>query len=87
MTGITPDEYVQADYGKFNKQNGEFFVKTTSNNTLVTEKYDYVGIAYPTATSETYTYKLGGSSGTLVATVTITYVDSTKAQVSSIAKA
>ncbi len=86
MANIEPHEFITADWAKFSKQEGEYFVKTTTNNTLVKEKFDYIGIAYPTSSSEVYTYKLGGSSGTTVATITITYVDSTKAQVSSIAR-
>lgn len=56
------------------------------NHSLVREEYDYIGMTYPTATTEVIVYKSGGSGGTTVATVTITYVDSTKAQVSSVAR-
>lgn len=46
--------------------------------------YDYIAIAYPTATTETYTYKSGGSGGTTEATITVTYVDATKAELVSV---
>ena len=53
---------------------------------FITTSYDYVAITYPTDTSEVFTFKTGGSGGDTVATVTITYVDDTKAQMSSVAK-
>ena len=55
-----------------------------SGGTLVPEDYDYIAAGYPTDTTETYTYKSGGSSGTTIATVTVTYMDDTKAEVSSV---
>ena len=48
--------------------------------------YDYVSVAYPDATTETYTFKSGGSGGTTVSTVTIIYTDSTKDSLSSVAR-
>lgn len=53
---------------------------------LVDEEFDYIGTAYPNGTTEVYTYKSGGSSGTIVASVTVTYTDSTKDNVSSVAR-
>lgn len=47
--------------------------------------HDYISLAVA-ATTDTYTFKTGGSGGTTVATVTITYTDSTKATLSSVAK-
>lgn len=52
---------------------------------FITSGYDYIGVAYPTSTTETYTYKTGGSSGTTVGTVTVTYTDSTKADLDNVA--
>ena len=48
--------------------------------------HDYIGVAYPNGTTETYTFKTGGSGGTTVATVTVVYTDSTKANLSSVTK-
>ena len=48
--------------------------------------HDYIAVTYPTATTEVYTYKVGGSGGTTVATVTVTYTDSTKENISSVDK-
>ena len=47
--------------------------------------YDYIAVGYPTDTTETFTYKTGGASGSTVATITVTYTDDTKEDVSSIA--
>lgn len=47
--------------------------------------YDYVSLA-TASTTDTYTFKTGGSGGTTVATITITYTDSTKATISSVAR-
>ena len=48
--------------------------------------YDYMSYTNTNATTDTYVYKSGGSGGTLVATVTIVYTDSTKAQVSTVTR-
>jgi hypothetical protein len=48
--------------------------------------YDYVSNA-PTATTDVFSFKLGGASGLLVATVTLTFTDATKATLSTVVKA
>lgn len=53
---------------------------------LLNVQYDYVSVAYPNATTETYTFKTGGSSGTTVRVITVTYTDSTKENLSSAAR-
>ena len=53
---------------------------------LITEDYDYISVAYPDGVTEIYSYKDGGVSGTLVATLTLVYTDSTKDNVLSITK-
>ena len=55
-------------------------------DSLVYESYDYIGVTYPDTTSEVYVFKTGGSSGTLVATVTVVYTDSTKANLTSVTR-
>jgi len=62
-------------------------LRITGSGKLVTESFDYIAATYPTATTEVYTYKTGGSGGTTVATVTVTYVDATKEEISSVEKA
>jgi len=46
--------------------------------------FDYVGATYDT-TSDTWTYKTGGASGTTVRTILVTYTDSSKSYISSVA--
>ena len=48
--------------------------------------HDYIEAGYPNSTTETYTYKTGGSGGTTVGTITVVYTDSTKANISSVTK-
>lgn len=48
--------------------------------------YDYVSRVLTNSTTETYTFKIGGSSGTTVNTVVIVYTDSTLETISSVTK-
>lgn len=47
--------------------------------------FDYVSLSIASAT-ETYTFKTGGSGGTTVATVTIVYTDSSRADILTVTK-
>ena len=53
---------------------------------LVPGIYDAIVPDYTGSTSDVYVYKVGGVSGTTVATITINYMDSTKAVMTSIIK-
>ncbi|MBK7380563.1 MAG: hypothetical protein IPJ03_16530 [Ignavibacteriales bacterium] len=53
---------------------------------MVTESYDYIAVTYPTSSSEQYVFKTGGSGGTTVATVVVTYTSSAKTDLSSVEK-
>lgn len=55
-------------------------------NNLVRREYDAITATYPDSTTEVYKYRTGGSSGTVVSTVTVTYSDSTKEELSSVVK-
>jgi len=58
---------------------------TPTPGSLGLPAYDYVALnAAPTV--DTWTFFAGGASGTLVATVVITYTDATKATIQSVAK-
>lgn len=46
--------------------------------------HDYMAATYPTDSTEQYEYKTGGSAGTTVATVLVTYTDNTKTVLSSV---
>ena len=81
------NEHVQADKEKFAKlTDGDWAVRVTTGNSLVSDSYDYVAATYPTASSEVYTFKTGGSGGTTVATVTLTFTDATKSVLSTVEK-
>jgi len=54
--------------------------------TLVPFAYDYINADYSGASTDVYTYKTGGSGGITVATVTITWTDSTKSVLSTVAR-
>jgi len=60
--------------------------RTKISNTLITEPFDYIGATYPDTSTEVYTYKLGGASGTLVGVITVVYTDSSKANILSVTK-
>lgn len=47
--------------------------------------FDFVSLAQA-STTDTYVFKTGGSGGTLVSTVVITYTDSTKATIANVTK-
>lgn len=57
-----------------------------ASGSLITSAYDYMAYTNTDSTTDTYVYKTGGSSGTTVATVTITYTDATKATVSTVTR-
>ncbi len=48
--------------------------------------FDYVAMVLSPNTTETYTFKTGGASGTTVASVVIVYTDSTRADISTVTK-
>ena len=53
---------------------------------LVTVPFDAIEAAYPLATQEVYSYKIGGLSGALVATITVNYTDASKSVISSVVR-
>jgi hypothetical protein len=59
---------------------------TAAGGVLVPEKFDFVAATYPDTVTEVYTYKNGGASGTLIATVTLVYTNSTKANLSTVTR-
>jgi len=66
---------------------GETNPLAISSSGLVNFVYDYVSVNYATATTEIYTFKTGGSSGTTTGVITLTYTDSTKDNLSSAERA
>lgn len=45
--------------------------------------WNYFSVAYPNITTDVYTYRQGGATGTIVRTVTITYTDATRNKIST----
>lgn len=57
------------------------------SNALNLKPFDYVSMALSVGdTTETYTFKTGGSGGTTTNTVVIVYTDSTRAVISTVTK-
>lgn len=48
--------------------------------------HDYIAVTYPTTSSEVYTFKVGGASGTTIAVLTLTYSSSAKDELISVAR-
>lgn len=67
--------------GAYDDSNSAFRVETL--NAMIPTAYDYVSVAYPDAVTEVYTFKTGGSGGTVVSTVTVVYTDASKNFLSS----
>jgi len=55
-----------------------------SNGLQPSVDYDYLDVQQTSAAVETYVYKSGGSSGATVQTITMTYVDATKAELDNV---
>lgn len=53
---------------------------------IVPSGYDYMAYTNTSTTVDTYTFKAGGSAGATVSTLTITYTDTTKSTISSVAR-
>lgn len=53
---------------------------------FITKPYDFVAATYPTASSEIYTFKTGGSGGTTTDIITVVYTDDTKESLNSAAR-
>ena len=61
-------------------------INTKETTGLLPIVFDYISANYAGATSDVYTYKTGGSSGTTVATITVVWTDSTKTVLSTVTR-
>jgi len=86
MIGVDSVSFTDTTTVAVNATTHELLTNSTVNGMLIRVNYDYVGIAYPDGTTEVYTFKTGGSSGTTVATITLVYTDVTKANLSTVTK-
>lgn len=76
---------------KLNNSSGETINPATEETLLSVAgfsipKYDYISASYPDNITDVYTYKIGGSSGTVVCTITVVYTDLTKEFLLSVTK-
>lgn len=71
------------EFDKFVECEGEPAVRTVDCSSMVPAGYDYLENT-PTATTDVFTYKSGGASGSVLGTVTVTYTDSTKCELVSV---
>jgi hypothetical protein len=55
-------------------------------NSIINVSYDFISVAYPDGLTEVYTYKSGGSGGSVVATITVVYTTVAKDFVSTVAR-
>lgn len=61
------------------------FIKVGQIGNFVPPKdADAITAAYPNATTEVYSYRQGGASGTVLATVTVVYTNASKADLASV---
>lgn len=85
-----PKDLNDREHRKFRQDpdnHNQSVIAVTQVNGLIQEKYDYVSMELSAGdTTETYTFKTGGSGGTTVATVTVVYTDSTREVLSSATK-
>jgi hypothetical protein len=84
MAGLAAYNATSGTYDRVQVDNTTGGLKTIgSGGTLVPEKYDSITASYPSSSTEQYVYKL---ASTTVATVTVTYSDSTKTQLTSVVR-
>lgn len=75
------------EHRKFREDNnGGTVVAVSLSSGLSLPEYDYLSVDYTNSTTETYTFKSGGSGGTTVSTIVVVYTDSTKENVSTVTK-
>lgn len=60
-------------------------VSLSSSALIAGTDYDYIDIQQTSSTVETFVFKLGGSGGSTIQTITVTYTDSTKSDLDSVA--
>ena len=89
-TGNTVPEIERTEHRDYNGIQAKAVVPYSFDGTsltpagaLVNGPYDTVNVTYPTSSSEVYVFSL---SGVTTATVTVTYSDSTKANLTSVVR-
>ena len=83
VDGVTPS--IEATVRQVDSE-GAILTSVVSGGTLVTEAFDYISVAQTSATIETYTFKSGGASGDVVATVAVEYTSEARSILLSVTK-
>jgi hypothetical protein len=85
VTTLTPPAAITGYATSANQLPDNHQVKVS--NTLIIVPFDYIGASYPNGFTEVYEYYTGGSTGTLVGTITVVYSDeNTKQIITSVTK-
>jgi hypothetical protein len=61
-------------------------VKSIGTSLLAGFEFDSIQASYPDSVTEVYTYKVGGLSGNVVATITVIYTNSSKSDILSVVR-
>lgn len=85
LIGVSSADGATPVRAEINPTSGGLLVESTNPGKLVTESFDYIEVTEG-ATTDVFVYKTGGSSGTTVATVTVTYTTSDKDILDNIAR-
>lgn len=72
--------------GQYMAVNSDGSTNIRVSNALITSPFDYIGATYPNSTTEIYSYKSGGSGGSLVGVITVIYTDASKNNIQSVTK-
>lgn len=72
------------DKKKYGSDTDGKIASNVNDSTAMPMGTDYIGITYPTTTTEVYVYKTGGSGGTTLRTITLTYLTASKNDLSSV---
>ncbi len=73
-------------YAGVNVRNRSFAQINPAEDGIGLGSYDYVARILTNSTTETYTFRTNGATGTIVATLVIVYTDSTLATISTVTK-
>lgn len=83
LIGVSSNDGETPTRAEINPSTGRLLVDAMGGATPGID-YDYMALEQTSATVETYTFKDGGSGGTTIRTVVITYTDSGKETISTV---
>lgn len=86
QTDSKPSEGIEATSTEFSASSKNAQDVNVLNGMLSGIEFDFVSMVIDPSTTETYTFKTGGSGGTTVATITIVYQSSSREDISTVTK-